>query len=353
MAKMAPRLKDFIYAASTRMDAFAARFKNPFLRKSFANLFYANDKMVLIALVMTLAPMYRKAAGYPLGGSLAIARAMEKRFLDLGGVIRYSSTAEKILTEGGRATGLRIAARNGKAAYDVAADYVVSAADMEKTLFSLLDGTRLDETHRLLFDGGETIDPAILVTFGVGMDFSAEADRLGDLIELDEPIELEGKKLAWLGIRNYSHDPSMAPRGKSVVGVFLFGNYDYWKNLAGDRKRYDAEKARLASACADVLEKRRPGFKSKIEMTDVATPLTFERFTGNRRGAYMTWMLPGSFQRKYGYVRKTVPGLDGFWLASMWTNAPGGLPGAAQAGREVAQLVCANDGKRFVTSRAR
>ncbi len=49
---------------------------------------------------------------------------------------------------------------------------------------------------------------------------------------------------------------------------------------------------------------------------------------------------------------KTVPGLDNLYLASMWTNAPGGLPGAALARREVAQILCARDRRRFVTSKA-
>jgi hypothetical protein len=35
----------------------------------------------------------------------------------------------------------------------------------------------------------------------------------------------------------------------------------------------------------------------------------------------------------------------------MWTNPPGGLPGAAMAGREVVQLLCDRDKKRFRTLR--
>jgi len=59
-----------------------------------------------------------------------------------------------------------------------------------------------------------------------------------------------------------------------------------------------------------------------------------------------TWL-----PRKYGYVRKTVPGLDSLYIASMWTVPPGGLPSAAMAGREVAQMVCAGDGRRFATTK--
>ncbi len=46
-------------------------------------------------------------------------------------------------------------------------------------------------------------------------------------------------------------------------------------------------------------------------------------------------------------IPKPVPGLSGLYLASMWTKAPGGIPGAAQVGREVVQMICKKDGRKF------
>jgi phytoene dehydrogenase-like protein len=86
-------------------------------------------------------------------------------------------------------------------------------------------------------------------------------------------------------------------------------------------------------------------------MIDVATPLTFRRYTGNWKGTYMTWILSGDFQRRHRFIPKTVPGLAGFYLASMRTNPPGGIPGTAGAGRDVVQLLCHEDRRRFVTAK--
>ena len=55
-------------------------------------------------------------------------------------------------------------------------------------------------------------------------------------------------------------------------------------------------------------------------MTDVATPLTFERYTGDGKGMFMRWMRSSGFQRKHGYVRKTVPRLDNLCIASNETT---------------------------------
>ena len=154
--------------------------------------------------------------------------------------------------------------------------------------------------------------------------------------------------LIYLLIKGY--DPSLAPEGCSVVTSILTADWEFWNTLRSDRSTYDSEKSKIAAACADAVDARYPGFKDAIEVTDVATPLTFERYTANWKGAFMTWLLPPDFQRKHGYVRKTVPGLDNLFIASMWTSPPGGLPGAAMAGREVVQLLCAKDRKRFVTT---
>ena len=47
---------------------------------------------------------------------------------------------------------------------------------------------------------------------------------------------------------------------------------------------YEAEKERVAGTLADQLEMRFPGFKEQIEVVDVATPMTFERYTETWQG---------------------------------------------------------------------
>jgi phytoene dehydrogenase-like protein len=346
MARMVPYLKDFSNAGDLTLGALGARFTDPLLRGAIAN-FLPDETMPAMALVLTLGPMSRRVAGYPLGGSLELARAIEQRFLSLGGRIVYRSRVEKVLERAGRAVGMRLADGD-----EVSADYVISASDMRATLFSLLDGSRVDPLHRSLLETGRLYAPIVQVTFGVNMDFSDHISCIGTSYELEQPIEIAGRRQAYFLLKNYCYDPSLAPPGKSVVGSGATTDWSYWEPLIGNRAAYDAEKKKIAAICRDQIEHRYPGFTSKIEMTDVATPHTFARYTGNWKGTYMTWMLSGDFQRKHRYVPKTVPGLSGFYLASMWTNPPGGISGAASVGREVVQLLCHDDRKRFVTSTA-
>jgi phytoene dehydrogenase-like protein len=341
IVKMGPFMKNLAFLSGTTLAAYGSRFRSTILKEAITNVLF-DEHIPLVALVTTLAAMNTKSAGYPMGGSLEWIRSVERRYLGLGGKIRYKARVKKITETNGKATGIEL--EDGSR---ISADYIVSAADMKTTLYSMLDGTRIDDIHSMLFRDPKLMSPCVQVSFGVDMDFSQYPDSGFETIRLEKPIETGGISIQWFNMKHYSFDPSMAPKNKSIVATFLPSSWEYWKRFASDRTAYNSEKEKIASMCAEQIEKMYPGFKSKIEITDIATPLTFERFTGNWRGSYMTWNLSSDFRKKYRYIPKTVPGLDNLWLASMWTNAPGGVPGAALAGKEVVQLICRKDKVRF------
>ncbi|MCS7071594.1 MAG: NAD(P)-binding protein, partial [Anaerolinea sp.] len=69
---------------------FAQRFQHPFLRRAVAHMFSWEEAPVIMGMFL-LAYMHNHNAGFPVGGSLAFARALEQRFLDLGGCIHYDA----------------------------------------------------------------------------------------------------------------------------------------------------------------------------------------------------------------------------------------------------------------------
>jgi len=344
MFRMRRHLTALKSLSSITMGEFAERFGDPLLAAGLEHAIGSDAP--LMGLVMTLVPMAKRAAGFPAGGSLEYARSIERRYTSLGGEILYGARVARILEEDGKAVGIEL--EDGTR---IDADYVISAADLRATLRSLLDGKRQHETHRMLLESGKLYPPCVQVSFGVKRVIHELDECLGEAFELKQPLQLAGAEVNWMNVKSYGFDPSLAPEGCSVVTSILTADWEFWNRLREDRAAYEAEKEKIAAACADAIDTRYPGFKDAIEVTDVATPLTFERYTGNWKGTFMTWMLPPDFQRRYGYVRKTIPGLDNLYLASMWTLPPGGLPGAAMAGREVAQILCAKDGKRFVTTK--
>ncbi|MDW7992527.1 MAG: NAD(P)/FAD-dependent oxidoreductase, partial [Anaerolineae bacterium] len=88
-----------------------------------------------------------------------------------------------------------------------------------------------------------------------------------------------------------------------------------------------------------------PGLSAQVEMVDVATPVTYERYTGNWRGSFEGWLLTP--QNAQVQVPRTLPGLRNFYMAGHWTMPGGGLPTALLTGRWAVQVMCRHDGRPF------
>jgi phytoene dehydrogenase-like protein len=100
------------------------------------------------------------------------------------------------------------------------------------------------------------------------------------------------------------------------------------------------------------LEGWYPGITADVEHKDEATPLSYERFTGNWMGSTCGWLLTRkTMPLLIKGVPQTLPGLDRFYMAGQWVEPGGSVPLAAASGRGVVQMMCHRDGKPFETSR--
>lgn len=323
-------------------EGFGRRFKDQLLKKALP-LVFGWGEIPMMAALTQLAYMYNHNGGFPAGGSLEFARAVEKRYLELGGELHYKSQVEKILVENGRAVGVRL--YNDEIHR---ADYVISAADAYKTIFDMLDGRYVNRAIRRMFDGHLMILSQVQVSLGVDRDLSADPHWVTYL--LDQPVLIAGEARTSIGVKHYCFDSSLAPAGKSVVEVMVRSHYDYWQRIYGHRL-YDTEQIQVSDILIDLLEKYYPGIKDQIEVSDVATPLSYERYTGNWQGSTCGWLLtkPSMLMLLLG-VSKRLPGLQNFYLAGQWVEPGGSLPLAAASGRNTIQLICHTDGKPFVTA---
>jgi phytoene dehydrogenase-like protein len=214
----------------------------------------------------------------------------------------------------------------------------------------MLDGHYIEPQHRELLSSAPILNSSVQISFGVKMDLTGGPDCVAESFRLETPVMIGNQKTDWFTIHNYSFDPSMAPTGKTVVECIIpVEDFSYWEKLYGDRIAYKAEKERIATIVAGELEKKYPGFISSVEITDVLSPMTYVRYTGNYNGSYMTWVMTPDLMRRHRMIKKTLPGLKNFWLSGMWVMAPGGVPAGAKTSRDVLQLICRIDKKNFKT----
>jgi phytoene dehydrogenase-like protein len=332
--------------STTSIQEYVTRFTDPFLRDALLSVFDLPD-FPMAGVLMSLGSMASHDAGYPVGGSLSFARAIEKRFRDLGGEIHYHARVAKILVEKDRAVGVRLA--DGT---EYRADQVISAADGHATIFDMLDGKYLGAEQRQAYDHMPIFDPIIQVSLGIDRDLRDEPHMVR--YELERPLEIAGETRTALGMKHYGYDPTMAPEGKSVVEIVFGSSYAYWKELADDPEHYDAEKKDIAIKVIAELETRYPGITRQVEVVDVATPLTYERYTGNWKGSMEGWLITTKSMKMMMSgkgMSKTLPGLENFYQIGQWVEPGGGLPPAVTSARGVIKTICKKDGRPFQTTR--
>ena len=339
--RMVPYLGEFKKYSNLTIKEFAAGFKDLFLRDSFEHCIGMPD-FPMIGMLMTVAWMHNRDAGYPVGGSLEFSKRIEKRYLELGGEIRYKSPVEKVIVENDNAVAVRLS--DGT---EARAEYVISAADGHRTIFDMLEGKYVNDEIKGWYRDLPIFRGNVQVSIGTKRDLSDEPPLL--FIPLEEPISVAEEKRERMAYRHYCYDPTLAPKTKSVVLVTFDSDYEYWKKLSADSGAYNSEKKRIADTVISILDKRWKGFTKDVEVVDVATPLTTERYTGNWKGSMEGWLFSKeTMKMSFGKgMPKTLPGLDSFFMAGQWVEPGGGLPPSAQSGRKVIGMICKKDGKKF------
>ncbi len=257
------------------------------------------------------------------------------------GNIHFNSRVSGLIIENDQVKGIKL--NDGT---EHRADYVIWAGDGHTLIFDMLGKKYMDERIRDMYDNWIPVKPIVHVMLGVNRDMSSEPHRL--ILELDKPIRIGERDNRWMSVLHHSFDPSMAPAGKSVVEVWFDTEFDYWENLSKDKEKYKAEKQRIAELSIARLEKRWPGITSQIEVTDVPTPMTYKRYTGNWQGSPDGWYLtPANMSALESF--RTLPGLGGLFMAGQWTAPFTGTVIASLSGRQLIQVMCRQDGKKFVT----
>jgi phytoene dehydrogenase-like protein len=341
---LAPALPTLVPLLGTTWQGFAARYTDRFVRDALRSVFDFPDAPMLLGVAM-LASMHARDAGHAIGGSLAFAQAIEQRYRELGGTITYDARIERIMIQDNRAVGVRLA--DGQV---LEADRIISAADGHSTIFDLLGGRYVDRRIRQQYATQPLFAPLVLVSVGAALDLSDQPHALR--FPLRTPARIAGATRDYLMARHYCFDPTMAPPGKSVVEVELETDYDLWSNLSRDPDRYEAEKRAIAEAVVAALDERFPGLAAVVEVTDVATPMTWVRHTANWRASFEGWLpTRGAMAGMLRGVRNTLPGLTHFYMVGQWVGG-GGLPAVAMAGRGLIKSLCEQDGRPFVTTRA-
>jgi phytoene dehydrogenase-like protein len=183
-------------------------------------------------------------------------------------------------------------------------------------------------------------DPIVIASWGVSNPMSDQPPML--LVDGVGPTEIAGRQQDGLYLRIYNDDPAFAPPGHTVVQLMCPSDYDWWAKRGGN---YHDTKAEVAAQALELTAKHMPGLAGAVEMTDIATPLTFWRAARSWRGAFEGW-IPSSDDYTV-HIPKTLPRLDNFYMAGQWVEPGGGVPTSLMSGRQLVQILCDAQGRTF------
>jgi phytoene dehydrogenase-like protein len=308
-------------------------FKSPVIRQLLACIF--PTVMPAFTLFYCLGIRSSGDGGWPMGGSLAFVKRMQRRFEDLGGRMHTNTTIDKIVIKENTAVGVEIKDDHR----EVPADYIISAVDADMLLNRLLEGKYTDEFFEKRF--ADSQDYLLLtgsyVSLGIAADLSTYPHNV--YVQPEKPFRLNNTELKYYNVKIYNFDSKFAKDGKTVMTILLTEDeFDYWKALKEKSDHdYKAEKERLANWAIEGIVKVFPKIEGKIEMSNVATPLTFHRYCNSYRGTYMSFIPSGHVKKQ---VHKGIEeGIKHLYIAGQCTFPAGGLPLAAIAGKFAAQRI--------------
>ncbi|MBS1897573.1 MAG: NAD(P)/FAD-dependent oxidoreductase [Actinobacteria bacterium] len=309
-----------------------------------------------------LAGHYFRGAYYPKGGGQVIADRIAARLESLGGTVHLRTPVEKIVVEGGRVTGVRLAAKAGENARTVRANVVISNADLKRTFAELVGPEHLSRDVLAKNERWEMAAALFMTVVGLrgdGRDLGMTSSNIWQFDHYDGdgfyaadrgegPIGIAGCYVTSASLKDPENALHHAPAGHTGLEIMAivphdpkrWGIEDGAASLAWGYKHgsaYLERKAELEENLIARLEAIYPGAKERIVFRESATPMTHRRFTGATDGTgYGLAATPEQFMKKRPGYRGPLPGL---YLTGASTRAGHGIVGAMMGGRAAAMRV--------------
>ena len=317
------------------LEEYASQFTHPLLRKLITAYFPHHYNVASMLFVYAI--YCNTDAGLPQGGSRGVVKRMTERYLSLGGEIRYGKEVVAIKEKADNVT--QICFANGDI---VSADFYIAACDLHYTMSHLLQEKHIDNYMREHYLTRPELYPtysAVSIYFGAD---TAETILPGTVLLDTDGLEIDGRRASCCIVKDFNYEPTFAPAGKSVLQVLITQyeqDYNYWQLLRENSvKLYNEEKQRVAEYVEQCLIARYPKYQDKLNLLDVATPVTHSRYTNTYKGAYMSFCLT-PYNTKLTHNGR-VQGLQNMYLAGQWLQSPGGLPNAVITGKFAIQRIC-------------
>lgn len=286
-----------------------------------------------------LLSFFNEGAYYIQGGGYALSRALSGCVEKHGGQVLTRTEVERILVEDGRCVGVET--RKGET---FAAPVIVSNAPAPLTFDKLVDSSVVEPGYLEQVRAGEISSSVIQAYIGLKgtpkeIGFEDHDYFVNAGYDLDGQFEshlAEDYSSGTFGMANNTVvNPGDTPPGRSIVEVLLFADGKRWCGLPKDE--YRKKKEGVAEVLLDLAARVIPDIRERIEVIEVGTPHTMERYTLNPYGAVFSYSTTPTGHTRFR-PRPETP-LPGLYLASTWTTSGPGFGPAVAGGASTARKI--------------
>ena len=332
-------------------------FSNPILKNVIlASLgFFGWPPDELSAFFMAAFSMFHffQGAYYIKGGAGTFSNALADIFTKNGGILKNRTEVIKLIFEGKKVSGVIIEDKEkNKKSYH---SHVTIANSNPMLLINNLssDGDFLN-TYVDKIKRREPSLSAVNLYLGLNLDLKnynisdymiwTPLYRDNTIDDLKESLEIADYSRIPIGtITIYSNiDPTCCPEGKSVISVLCYAKPEPFEKIYnlknGNKEKYTSLKNKIAEQLIETISKilKIPDLKSHIEVMELATPITFGRYSNNPSGSIMGWQMSPE-QHIFNPLTQKTP-IENLFLCGQWASQTGGLPAISRSAELASKL---------------
>jgi phytoene dehydrogenase-like protein len=325
-------------AAGRRTAAeLADEMSDPFAAWAVRNLFLPESPLWFLQMLLAL--VGSDQLGLLATGSRGFVAPLEESLVSAGGELRLGAEVNRVVLEGGRVSGVRLASGE-----TIPAGIIVATGDVADLNDRLLGGEPIDPLVAQRRATWPLTRPIVMLSFGVESTFP-DTPWL-TMLRVADPISVGPDRVDSLAVRTFNYSDAFAPKGHTVVQVMFETDWMYWKTLYDtDLRGYREAKRALAVEVLRRVDPHFPALAAHTRMADIATPVTTWRYTLNRQGAYMGWFAPAAELMRP--IPRAYAGVRGLYGAGQWWTPGGSVPSSILSGRQLVQVLCAEGGRTF------
>ncbi len=310
-------------------------------RNEFADFVFAKAlfNIVYLSYAYRWETVRKDCTYYPEGGMQAIADAITGKIKKAGGILKLNTRIERIVIEKNKAKGIIDSNNNyigaGKIISNAALPYTINNLLGEYSIFNKL---KKKVSRKAVF-------PAMFLSF-LGIDRSWDFDGSNYISVIPEncnftspekysmencPVTLIKKTDTGPGGR-YNSFYILAPLGYNYTNNWNKTNREEYlklKNLTNE------------TLISKLEEKLGKGFRDAVSFSVPATPLTFERYTGNTEGSFMGFNIR---KGEYGKFISQQSPVDNLYFCGQWVYPGFGVAGVMAGGYYCSKRILEKEG---------